>query len=71
LENYRSVAGEVVVDHVTGKTSKIGIFAAGDVTNDPFKQNNIAADDGVRAAPSAYDYVLNIKEFSPCAEKGE
>ena len=64
-------AGEIVVDHVTGKTSKIGIFAAGDVTNDPFKQNNIAAGDGVRAALSAYDYVLNIKKYSPCAEKGE
>jgi len=64
-------AGEIVVDHVTGKTSKIGIFAAGDVTNDPFKQNNIAAGDGVRAALSAYDYVLNIKKYSPCAEKGD
>jgi alkyl hydroperoxide reductase subunit F len=64
-------AGEIVVDHATGKTSKIGIFAAGDVTNDPFKQNNIAAGDGVRAALSAYDYVLNIKKYSPCAEKGE
>ncbi len=64
-------AGEIVVDHVTGKTSKIGIFAAGDVTNDPFKQNNIAAGDGVRAALSAYDFVLNIKKYSPCADKGD
>ncbi len=64
-------AGEIMVDHVTGKTSKIGIFAAGDVTNDPFKQNNIAAGDGVRAALSAYDFVLNIKKYSPCADKGE
>ncbi len=64
-------AGEIVVDHATGKTSKMGIFAAGDVTNDPFKQNNIAAGDGVRAALSAYDFVLNINKYSPCAEKGE
>jgi len=64
-------AGEIVVDHATGQTSKTGIFAAGDVTNDPFKQNNIAAGDGVRAALSAYDYVLNIKKYSPCAEKWE
>ncbi len=64
-------AGEIVVDHATGKTSKIGIFAAGDVTNDPFKQNNIAAGDGVRAALSAYDFVLNIKKYSPCADKGD
>ncbi len=63
--------GEIVVDHATGKTSKVGVFAAGDVTNDPFKQNNIAAGDGVRAALSAYDYVLNIKKYSPCAETGE
>jgi len=64
-------AGEIVVDHAIGKTSKIGIFGAGDVTNDPFKQNNIAAGDGIRAALSAYDYILNIKKYSPCAEKGE
>jgi len=64
-------AGEIIVDHATGQTSKTGIFAAGDVTNDPFKQNNIAAGDGVRAALSAYNYILNIKKYSPCAEKWE
>jgi len=64
-------AGEIVVDHATGQTSQAGIFAAGDVTNDPFKQNNIAAGDGVRAALSAYHYILNIKKYSPCAEKWE
>ncbi len=64
-------AGEIVVDHQTAETSKKGIFAAGDVTNDPFKQNNIAAGDGVRAALSAYNCILNIKKCSPCAEKGE
>ena len=41
------------------------------MTNDPFKQNNIAAGDGVRAALSAYNYVLNIKKYSPRAEKWE
>ncbi len=64
-------AGEIVVDHQTAETSKKGIFAAGDVTNDPFKQNNIAAGDGVRAALSAHSCILNIKKCSPCAEKGE
>jgi thioredoxin reductase (NADPH) len=64
-------AGEITVDHATGQTSKTGIFAAGDVTNDPFKQNNIAAGDGVRAALSAYNYVLNIKKYSPCADQWE
>ncbi len=62
-------SGEILVEHLTSQTSQTGVFAAGDVTNDPFKQNNIAAGDGVRAALSAYDYVLNIRKYSPCAEK--
>jgi thioredoxin reductase (NADPH) len=60
--------GEIMIDHRTAKTSKEGIFAAGDVTDDPFKQNNISAGDGVRAALSAYSYLLNIKKHSPCEE---
>jgi len=64
-------AGEIVIDHHTAETSKPGIFAAGDVTQDQFKQNNIAAGDGVRAALSAYNYLLNITKYSPCAERGE
>jgi alkyl hydroperoxide reductase subunit F len=61
-------AGEILVDQRTAKTSKRGIFAAGDVTNDPFKQNNISAGDAVRAALSAYHYILDIQKYSPCAE---
>jgi NADH-dependent peroxiredoxin subunit F len=64
-------AGEILVDHLTAKTSRRGIFAAGDVTNDPFKQNNISAGDAVRAALSAYLYILDIQKYSPCAERGE
>ena len=64
-------AGEILVDHKTSQTSKKGIFAAGDVTNDPFKQNNISAGDGVRAALSAYHYILDIQRYSPCADTGE
>jgi len=60
--------GEIVIDHRTARTSKDGVFAAGDVTADPFKQNNIAAGDGVRAALSAYYYVLNMEKHSPCSE---
>jgi alkyl hydroperoxide reductase subunit F len=59
-------AGEIQVDHKTSQTSKKGIFAAGDVTNDPFKQNNISAGDGVRAALSAYHYIIDIQRHSPC-----
>ena len=60
--------GEILVDHKTAVTSKKGIFAAGDVTSDPFKQNNISAGDGVRAALSAYSYILDIQKYSPCSE---
>ncbi|MFH1890569.1 MAG: FAD-dependent oxidoreductase [Candidatus Kuenenbacteria bacterium] len=49
--------GEVVLDHKTSAASKPGIFAAGDVTDEPYKQNNISAGDGVKAALSAYDYI--------------
>lgn len=50
--------GEVMIDSKTGATSLPGLFAAGDVTDDPFKQNNIAAGDGVKAALSAYSYLV-------------
>jgi alkyl hydroperoxide reductase subunit F len=64
-------AGEILVDHKTSQTSQKGIFAAGDVTNDPFKQNNISAGDGVRAALSVYHYILNTQRYSPCADQEE
>ena len=62
--------GEILVDHKTATASRRGIFAAGDVTSDPFKQNNISTGDGVRAALSAYNYILDIQKYSPCAEPG-
>jgi len=49
--------GEIVVDGKTAATSKPGIFATGDATDVPFKQNNISAGYGVIAALSAYDYL--------------
>ena len=64
-------AGEIIVEHRTGQTSRRGVFAAGDVTDDPFKQNNISAGDGVRAALSAYQFILNIQKYSPCADREE
>jgi alkyl hydroperoxide reductase subunit F len=64
-------AGEILVDHKTSQTSRKGIFAAGDVTNDPFKQNNISAGDGVRAALSAYHYIMDIQKYSSCADIDE
>jgi len=47
---------EIVINSV-GETSCPGIFAAGDVTNTPFKQAIIAAGDGSRAALQAYGYL--------------
>ena len=62
-------AGEIIVDHKTSATSKPGIFAAGDVTDEIYKQNNISAGDAITAALSAYNYLLNIKKQSPAYEK--
>ena len=48
--------GEVIVDHATQKTSGDGIWAAGDITDLHYRQNNISASDGIKA-------VLNIKDY--------
>ena len=45
----------------TNSTSCPGIFAAGDVTNLPYKQIIIAAGEGAKAALSAYDYLTKIR----------
>lgn len=60
--------GEVIIDHKTGSTSKSGIFAAGDVTDEVYKQNNISVGDAVKAALSCYNYLLGMKRRSPAAE---
>lgn len=49
--------GEIVVD-VDGKTSRPGVFAAGDVTSVKSKQIIIAAGEGAKAALEAYEYVM-------------
>ncbi|MDP2946074.1 MAG: FAD-dependent oxidoreductase [bacterium] len=61
-------AGEIIVDHRTLATSKPGIFAAGDVTDEIYKQNNISVGDAIAATLSAYNYLLNIKKQSPAYE---
>lgn len=50
--------GQVVIDSKHASTSHPGIFAAGDITDDPYKQNNISAGDAVKAALAAYNYLL-------------
>lgn len=49
--------GYVIVDKYQ-RTSCEGIFAAGDITDRPYKQAIIAAGDGAVAALSAYDYII-------------
>ncbi|MDO8443386.1 MAG: FAD-dependent oxidoreductase [Candidatus Azambacteria bacterium] len=55
--------GEIIIDHRTGATSRPGIFAAGFATDEIYKQNNIAVGDGVVAALSAYNYLLNLEKL--------
>ncbi len=47
---------EVVVNHANQQTSQPGIWAAGDVTLSPYRQNNISAGDAIKA-------ILNIQEY--------
>jgi NADH-dependent peroxiredoxin subunit F len=47
---------EIVIDSKC-RTSQVGIFAAGDVTDVPYKQIVIAAGEGAKAALSAYEYI--------------
>jgi len=51
--------GEILVD-VKNRTNLPGVYAAGDVTNVPYKQIVIAASDGAKAALSMNEY-LNSK----------
>ena len=63
-----NAAGEIVLDHHRGATSHPGVFAAGDITDEMYKQNNISAGDGITAALSAYNYLLERDHKSPAAE---
>ena len=53
--------GEIEVD-IKCKTTCPGVFAAGDVTNIPYKQIVIAAGQGVTAALSAIEYINKWEE---------
>lgn len=48
---------EVVVDPRTQRTSVSGIWAAGDVSDVLYKQNNIAAGDAIKAVLDIYEYL--------------
>jgi alkyl hydroperoxide reductase subunit F len=53
--------GEIVIDHKTCRTSVEGIWAAGDATDQPYKQNNISMGDAVKALEDAYLYLQKLK----------
>ena len=61
--------GQVIINFAHARTSHPGVFAAGDVTNDPYKQNNISVGDGVRAALACYAYLQGREKLSPAAER--
>lgn len=52
--------GEIVIDKLC-RTSREGVFAAGDVTDIPYKQAIIAAAQGAVAALSACNYIYSVK----------
>ncbi len=58
-----NTAGEIVVNRKNMATGCSGIFAAGDVTDEIYKQNNISASDGIIAALSVYNYLLKNKKL--------
>lgn len=51
--------GEVLID-AHGQTSTPGIFAAGDLTQVPYKQVVVAAGEGAKAALTANDYINRL-----------
>jgi thioredoxin reductase (NADPH) len=48
---------EIIIDHKTSETNVAGVFAAGDVTDKPFKQLITGVADGCTAAYSAHEYI--------------
>lgn len=53
--------GEIVIDHKTARTSREGIWAAGDATDQPYKQNNISMGDAVKALEDVYLWLQKRK----------
>ena len=49
--------GEIIINHKTSETNVSGVFAAGDVTDKPFKQLITGVADGCTAAYSAYEFI--------------
>ncbi len=49
--------GEIIIDHKTQQSSNPGIWAAGDVSDVLYKQNNISAGDAVKAVMNIYERI--------------
>ncbi len=52
--------GEAIVDPMTQRTNIEGMWAAGDVSNGLFKQNNISMGDAVKALEDIYFYLNKV-----------
>ena len=57
-------AGEIKINHLNSETNVPGVYAAGDVTDKPFKQLITGVADGCTAAYSAYEYIKKDKIIS-------
>lgn len=55
--------GEIIVDHKTQATSLPGIWAAGDVADVLYKQNNVSVGDAIKAVLNIYDYLNETKRL--------
>jgi len=53
--------GEIKINHMNSETNVPGVYAAGDVTDKPFKQLITGVADGCTAAYSAYEYIKKNK----------
>jgi alkyl hydroperoxide reductase subunit F len=53
--------GAVITNEKTQETSMPGIWAAGDVTDGLYKQNNISVGDGIKAVLNVYDHLKSGK----------
>lgn len=56
-EVYKDLRGEIVVNEKC-RTNEPGIFAAGDVTNVPYKKIIIAMGEGAKAGLSSFEDIM-------------
>ena len=56
--------GEIKINHMNSETNVSGVYAAGDVTDKPFKQLITGVADGCTAAYSAYEYIKKNRVFT-------